>query len=207
MIGNVTIINFVVVKVLSDWSEVTHNHILKKNNELTESFLEDQLGIKLLNKGISATEVLSFTEALTELSYDNYGRTPKRWIKASTKNVLEKSLPEKLALTAPTAKKAIAVLSDYVLYLEQSGYIKNGTALRDTIQETGMQLVSTLTASKSTQAADNPVETFMPHKQAAAETNTHEQPASIGKQQLHKKVISLKEVKKRRRLLKRRGRK
>ncbi|MFT8748407.1 hypothetical protein [Liquorilactobacillus nagelii] len=199
---------------MSDWSEVTHNHILEKNNELTESFLEDQLGIELLNKGISAAEILSFTKALTELSYDNYGRTPKRWIKASTEKALENDLPEKLALTAEVVKKIIQVLGNYVQYLDQIGYIKNGEALQDTIQksETKMVTVSDNVESIQNNKTTKPVEVFMPHDTVATETSRPQKEHSAIQQhpnniKKNKKVISLIEVKRRRRLLKRRGRK
>lgn len=210
MIENVVLINFLVVKRLSDWSEVTHNHILEKNNELTESFLEDQLGIELLNKGISAAEIQKFTEALTELSYDNYGRTPKRWIKDSTKKVLENSFPKNLTLTAETVKKVIPVLTNYVLYLEQVGYIKNGKALQDAIRNAESQMKTEFKTAQSTQSDKpvNPVEVFMPHDNVESpnrESHAIQQHSSTIRK--HKKVISLMEVKKRRRLLKRRGRK
>jgi hypothetical protein len=126
---------------MAEFSAVTQKHILEKNDLLTADFLRTHLGKTLLQNGIDEETIRTITYFFVEANYNYYSRVPKRWTKASTQRVLLDEFPRQVAFSVEEAHYIAPTLINYVIYLDTIGYIKNGTALKNAIEEATPELI------------------------------------------------------------------
>ncbi|KRM86408.1 hypothetical protein [Liquorilactobacillus vini] len=126
---------------MAEFSAVTQRHILEKNDFLTADFLGSYLGKTLLRNGIAEETIRTITYFFVEANYNYYLRVPKRWTKASTERVLVDEFPRHVAFSVEEAHYIAPTLINYVIYLDTIGYIRNGAALKNAIEEATPELI------------------------------------------------------------------
>jgi len=123
-------------------SDKTFERIMKEADEQIKAFLTSDLynSTSKISTDESSLVIRDFTQAV----YTQTERTPKRWTGAATEEILSEYFPKNQNFSRNLWENVVPVLTGYVNYINENGYIKNGATIVKAIEKSQDAMFSNL---------------------------------------------------------------
>ncbi|MGM0125246.1 hypothetical protein IGI37_002644 [Enterococcus sp. AZ194] len=123
-----------------EYSIKVHDNIIANTEAWVEQF-EESTYFKKLTKA-QKSDAQFIIELFTDWSYGYELRRPREWTQNSLYSVLLDPFPRKITAESAFFKRVEPVLTQYFLFLEELGKIKNSKALIKTLKEVAPEMVA-----------------------------------------------------------------